>query len=63
MIAACLSEEKEIIAPYVFDGYTDATRFNGLGKECLKKGIYYRWVQDKEFLYSMINLLPPAPYY
>ena len=42
MIAACLSEEKEIIAPYVFDGYTDATRFNGWGKECLlpclKKG-------------------------
>ena len=42
VIAACLSEEKEIIAPYVFDGYTDATRFNGWGKECLlpclKKG-------------------------
>jgi transposase len=42
VIAAWLSEAKEIIAPYVFDGYTDATRFNGWVKECLlpclKKG-------------------------
>lgn len=35
IIAAWLSEAKEIIAPYVFDGYTDSKRFNGWLKKCL----------------------------
>ena len=42
MIAAWLPEAKKIIAPYVFDGYTDSKRFNGWVKKCLlpslKKG-------------------------
>jgi transposase len=35
IIAAWLSEKKEMIAPYVFNGYTDATRFNGWVEKCL----------------------------
>jgi transposase len=42
LIAAWLLEAKEIIAPYAFNGYTDAVRFNGWIKKCLlpvlKKG-------------------------
>ena len=42
LIAAYSSPSKEIIAPYVFNGYTDAERFNGWVKQCLlpclKKG-------------------------
>lgn len=34
-IAAWLSEKKEMIAPYVFDGYTDTKRFNGWLERCL----------------------------
>jgi isftu1 transposase len=29
LIAAWIQHTKSLIAPYVFDGYTDATRFNG----------------------------------
>lgn len=35
VIAAYLPQAKEIIAPYVFNGYTDAERFNGWIKQCL----------------------------
>lgn len=35
IIAAWLSEKKEMIAPYVFNGYTDSTRFNGWIEKCL----------------------------
>ena len=35
VIAACLSKKKEMIAPYVFDGYTDSKRFNGWLEKCL----------------------------
>ena len=35
IIAAWLSEAKELIAPYVFDGYTDSKRFNGWLEKCL----------------------------
>lgn len=35
MIAGWLSWKKEIIAPYVFAGYTDSKRFNGWLKKCL----------------------------
>jgi len=35
VIAAYLPQSKEIIAPYVFNGYTDAQRFNGWVEECL----------------------------
>ena len=35
VIAAWLSEQKEMIAPYVFNGYTDAKIFNGWLKKCL----------------------------
>lgn len=35
VIAAWLQHSKEMIAPYVFDGYTDSTRFNGWLKQCL----------------------------
>lgn len=35
VIAAWLSEAKEMIAPYVFDGYTDSKRFNRWLKKCL----------------------------
>lgn len=35
VIAAWLSKKKEMIAPYVFDGYTDSKRFNGWLKKCL----------------------------
>ena len=35
VIAAYLQHSKEIIAPYVFNGYTDAQRFNGWVEECL----------------------------
>lgn len=35
VIAAWLSEAKEMIAPYVFDGYTDSKRFNGWLEKCL----------------------------
>lgn len=42
VIAAWLAHKKEMIAPYVFEGYTDAKRFNGWLKKCLipclKKG-------------------------
>jgi transposase len=42
MIAAWLPDKKDLIAPYVFNGYTDAQRFNGWLKKCLipclKKG-------------------------
>lgn len=34
-IAAWLPHKKEMIAPYVFDGYTDSKRFNGWLKKCL----------------------------
>lgn len=35
IIAAWLSEAKEMIAPYVFNGYADAKRFNGWLEQCL----------------------------
>jgi len=35
IIAAWLSNQKEMIAPYVFEGYTDSTRFNGWLEKCL----------------------------
>lgn len=35
IIAAWLSEKKELISPYVFYGYTDAQRFNGWIEKCL----------------------------
>ncbi len=35
VIAAWLSEAGQMIAPYVFDGYTDAKRFNGWLEKCL----------------------------
>lgn len=35
VIAAWLPKAKKMIAPYVFDGYTDAKRFNGWLKKCL----------------------------
>ena len=35
IIAAWLSEAKKMIAPDVFDGYTDSKRFNGWLKKCL----------------------------
>ena len=35
VIAAWLSAAKEMIAPYVFNGYTDAKRFNGWLEKCL----------------------------
>ena len=35
LIAGWLHEAREIIAPYVFNGYTDATRFNGWVEKCL----------------------------
>lgn len=35
MIAAWLPQAKEMIAPYVFDGSTDAKRFNGWIEKCL----------------------------
>lgn len=42
IIAAWLPKAKEMIAPYVFDGYTDGKRFNGWLEKCLlpelKKG-------------------------
>jgi len=42
IIAAWLSLKKEMIVPYVFNGYTDSTRFNGWLEKCLlpklKKG-------------------------
>jgi len=42
VIAAWLSQAKKMIAPYVFDGYTDSKRFNGWLEKCLlpelKKG-------------------------
>ena len=42
VIAAWLPHSKEMIAPYVFDGYTDSKRFNGWLEKCLlpclKKG-------------------------
>ena len=42
VIAAWLPHAKKMIAPYVFDGYTDSKRFNGWLKKCLlpelKKG-------------------------
>jgi transposase len=42
VIAAWSRGTKSIIAPYVFDGYTDSKRFNGWVKKCLlpelKKG-------------------------
>ena len=42
VIAAWLPQAKKMIAPYVFEGYTDARRFNGWLKKCLlpelKKG-------------------------
>jgi isftu1 transposase len=42
LISAFIHHTKTLIAPYVFNGYTDAIRFNGWLKECLlptlKKG-------------------------
>lgn len=42
VIAAWLPHTKEMVAPYVFQGYTDSERFNGWLKKCLlpelKKG-------------------------
>jgi len=35
VIAGWIPEEKDMIAPYVFDGYTDATVFNGWLEKCL----------------------------
>lgn len=35
LIAAWLPQAKKLIAPYVFDGTTDATRFNGWLEKCL----------------------------
>jgi len=35
VISAWLSEAKQMIAPYVFDGYTDSKLFNGWLKKCL----------------------------
>lgn len=35
VIAAWLPQAKEMIAPYVFNGYTDSKRFNGWLKKCL----------------------------
>ncbi len=35
MIAGWLHDAREIIAPFVFNGYTDAERFNGWVKDCL----------------------------
>jgi transposase len=41
-MAAWYPQTKELISPYVFNGYTDAKRFNGWLKKhllpCLKKG-------------------------
>jgi transposase len=42
VIAAWLPQAKKLIAPYVFEGYTDSERFNGWLEKCLvpelKKG-------------------------
>jgi len=35
VIAAWLPQAKEMIAPYVFEGYTDSQRFNGWLEKCL----------------------------
>jgi transposase len=35
VIAAWLPQAKEMIAPYVFGGYTDSERFNGWLEKCL----------------------------
>ena len=35
VIAAWSRETKSILAPYAFDGYTDAKRFNGWVEQCL----------------------------
>lgn len=35
LIAAWVQHTKSLIAPYVFDGYTDAKRFNGWIEKCL----------------------------
>jgi isftu1 transposase len=35
LIAAWVQQTKSLIAPYVFDGYTDAKRFNGWLEKCL----------------------------
>ena len=35
VIAAYLPHTKEIIAPFVFEGYTDSARFNGWLEKCL----------------------------
>jgi transposase len=35
VIAAWLPKAKEMIAPYAFNGYTDAVRFNGWLQQCL----------------------------
>ena len=35
VIAAWLPQAKEMIAPYVFNGYTDSKRFNGWLEKCL----------------------------
>lgn len=35
IIAAYLPHTKEIIAPFVFEGYTDSKRFNGWLQKCL----------------------------
>ena len=35
IIAGWIPEKKEMIAPYVSDGYTDAERFNGWLEKCL----------------------------
>ena len=34
-MAGWLHDAREIVAPYAFDGYTDARRFNGWIEECL----------------------------
>ncbi len=35
IIAGWLSDAKEMISPYVFEGYTDTKRFNGWLEKCL----------------------------
>lgn len=75
MIAAWLSQQKELIAPYVFDGYTDSKRFNGWLEKCLlpelKKGqvvimdnaAFHKSKKTKELIESVgCRLLFQPPY-
>jgi len=74
-IAAWLPQSKELIAPYVFDGYTDTKRFNGWLRKCLlpclKKGqtvvmdnaTFHKSKETKKLLKSVgCTLLFQPPY-